>query len=54
MITSLRRKSYEVKLTQLNLFTLEKSDSYGKIIVLFKILKGFTNVDAGNLFLIGI
>ncbi len=50
MITSLRNKSYEERLARLNLFSLEKRRLRGKIIECFKILKGFTNVDASKLF----
>ncbi len=52
MITSLRNKSYEERLARLNLFSLEKRQLRGKIIECFKILKGFTNVDASKMFLI--
>ncbi len=50
MITSLRNKSNEEKLAQLNLFSLEKRRLRGKIIECFKILKGFTNVDVNKMF----
>ena len=50
MITSLRNKSYEERLAQLNLFSLEKRRLRGKLIECFKIFKGFTNVDASKLF----
>ncbi len=50
MITFLRNKSYEERLTSLNLFSLEKRRLRGKLIECFKILKGFTNVDASKLF----
>ena len=50
MITSLRNKSYEERLAQLNLFSLEKRRLRGKLIECFKILKGFTNVDASKMF----
>ncbi len=49
MITSLRNKPYEERLARLNLFSLEKRRLRGKIIQYFKILKGFTNVDASNM-----
>ncbi len=52
MIPSLRNKSYEERLARLNLFSLEKRRLRGKLIEFFKILKGFTNVDANRLFLI--
>ncbi len=50
MITSLRNKSYEEILARLNLFSLKNRRLRGKLIVCFKILKGFTNVDASKLF----
>ncbi len=50
MIPSLRNKSYEERLASLNLFSLEKGQLRGKLIECFKILKGFTNVDASKLF----
>ena len=50
MITSLRNKSYEERLASLNLFSLEKRRLRGKLIECYKILKGFTNVDANKLF----
>ncbi len=50
MITSLRNKSYEVRLASLNLFSLVKRRLRGKLTECFKILKGFTNVDASKLF----
>ncbi len=50
MITSLRNKSYEERLASLNLFSLEKRRLRGKLTECFKILKGFTSVDASKLF----
>ncbi len=50
MITPLRNKSYEERLAQLNLFSVEKRRFQGKIIECFKILKEFTNVDANKMF----
>ncbi len=50
MITSLRNKSYEERLTSINLFSLEKCRLRGKFIECFKILKGFPNIDASKLF----
>ncbi len=50
MITSLRNKPYEERLARLNLFFLEKRRLHGKIIECFKILKGFTNVEARRMF----
>ncbi len=49
MITSLRNKPYEERLPQLSV-TLENRRLRGKIIEYFKILKGFTNVDASKMF----
>ncbi len=49
MIPSMRNESYEERLARLNLFSLEKCLLRGKLIE-FKILKGFTNVDAKKLF----
>ncbi len=50
MIPYLRNKSYEERLTRLNLFSLEKLRLRGKLIECFEILKRFTNVDANKLF----
>ncbi len=50
MITSLRNKSYIERLASLNLFSLEKRRHRGKLTECFKLLKGFTNVDASKLF----
>ncbi len=50
MITSLRNKSYEETLPQLNLFSMEKRWLRGKIIDCLKILKGFTDVDTNKMF----
>ena len=52
MIPSLRNKSYEERLAELNLFSLGKRRLRGKLIECFKILKGFTNVEFDKLFLI--
>ncbi len=52
MIPSLRNKSYEERLSNLNMFSLEKRRLRGKLIVCFKILNGFTNVDRSKLFMI--
>ncbi len=51
MITFLSNKSYEERLASVNLFSLEKRRLRGKLIECFKILLGFTNVDASKLFL---
>ncbi len=50
MITSLRNKSYEDRLAQLNLCSLEKRRLRGKNIERFEILKVFTKVDANKMF----
>ncbi len=50
MITSLRNKFYEKRLASRNQFSLEKSRLWGKLVECFKIPKGFTNVDAIELF----
>ncbi len=50
MISSLRNKSNEERLGRLNLFSLEKRRLRGILIECFKIVKGFTNVDANKLF----
>ncbi len=49
---SLRNKSYEERLSTLNIFFLEKRRLRGKLIECFKILNGFTNVDRSKLFMI--
>ncbi len=53
LITSLRNKSYEESLARLNLFSLEKWLLRGKLIDCFRMLEGFTNVDASKLFSVG-
>ncbi len=50
MLTSLRNKSYEERLASPNLLSLEKRRLRSKLIECFRILKGFTNVDASKLF----
>ncbi len=50
MITSLRNKSYEERLAQLKLFSLEKRRLQGKISECFNMLNGFTNVDVSSMF----
>ena len=52
MIPSLRNKSYEERLSTLNMFSLEKRRLRGKLIECFKILNGFTNVDRSKVFMI--
>ena len=46
----MRNKSYEEVLASVNLFSLEKPRPRGKLIECYKILQGFTNVDANKLF----
>jgi len=53
MIPSLRNKSYKERLALLSVsFSVEKRHVRGKVMEHFKILKGFTNVDANKLFLV--
>ncbi len=49
MIPSLRNKTYEERLSHLNLLSLEKHRLRGKLIECFKVLNGFTNVDLTKL-----
>ncbi len=53
MISSLWNKSFGQRLASLDLLSLEKCWLRGKLIECFKILKGFTNVDADKLFSTG-
>ena len=50
LIPSIRNRSYEDRLRELNLFTLEQRRLRGQLIEVFKILRGFDNVDYRNLF----
>ncbi len=52
MIPSLGNKSYDERLSTLNMFSLEKHRLRGKLIECFKILNGFTNIDRSKLFMI--
>ncbi len=52
MIPSLSNKSYEERLSTLNMFSLEKYRLRGKLIECIIILNGFTNVDRSELFMI--
>ena len=45
LIPNLRNKTYEERLRELNLFSLEKRRLRGKLIECFKILRGFTNME---------
>ncbi len=49
-ILSLRNTHYEERLSHLNLLSLGKRRLRGKLIVCFKILNNFTNVNTTNLF----
>ena len=50
LIPSIRHLSYEDRLKELNLFSLEKRRLRGQLIEVFKILRGFDNVDYRNMF----
>ena len=50
LIPSIRNRSYEDRLRELNLFTLEQRRLRGQLIEVFKILRGFDNVDYRNMF----
>ena len=50
MIPSLRDKPYEVRLNRLNLTTLETRRLRGDLIEVFKIFKGFDDIDLGIFF----
>ena len=52
MIPRLRNKSYEERLEELNLFSLPKRRIRGDLIEVFKIFKGFSNLDANKYFTI--
>ena len=50
LIPNIRHISYERRLTQLNLYSLEKRRIRGQLIETFKMLKGIENIDHRNLF----
>ena len=50
LIPSIRHKSYPERLEALDLFSLESRRLRGQLIEVFKILRGFDNVDFRNLF----
>ena len=50
LIPSIRHKSYPERLEELDLFSLESRRLRGQLIEVFKILRGFDNVDYRNLF----
>lgn len=52
MIPRLRNKSYEERLKELNLFSLPKHRIRGDLIEVFKIFKGFSNLDPNKYFTI--
>ena len=52
LIPSLRNKSYENRLRELNLYSLEKRRLRGDMIEVWKIMKGKENINRGSLFTI--
>ncbi len=50
MISRLRSKPYEETLQELNLFSLSKRRMRGDLIEVFKMFKGFVNVDVNGYF----
>ena len=50
MIPDLKKKPYEVRLKELDLFPLEYRQLRGDLIETFKILKGYDRIDMNNFF----
>ena len=50
LIPELRHKTYEERLAELNLFSLETRRLRGQLIEVFKILRGFDDVDYRSMF----
>ena len=50
LVPSLRERSYEERLKELNLYPLEVRRARGDVIETFKILNGFEDIDASELF----
>jgi hypothetical protein len=50
MVSECRGKNYESRLRSLNLISIEKRQTRGDLIQVFKLIKGFDNVDYSNFF----